>query len=434
MKHIQNLIYTIIFILFTLVSRAVSPEWVIYNNTDIKAGSSNYFVNVIALSDSSIWTCGPGHGIFIYKNGLWKNIYEFWHSVGQHFWTTGFYNIVENFQNSIWFGDANLIKMNPFDTIELHNSLIDNVYGLAVKDNYLWITQGDTNGLIRYDGTNVVTYPIKIPSIEPNIGISFSEVRSDLIGNLWLASGYGLFKFDGIQYTRYDTSNSMIPCNAISDIKFDKNGVLWLTFIDVVHPKSEVAKFDGNNWTIYNSSNSSLPSDTTKYAWALRIAVDSLNNKWIGTGKGLFKFDGTNWTEYNVNNSGLPDNSIQAISVDKLGNLWIATSNGLAIFKEGGVNLPTGVSEEKKDIPSFSVFPNPSENTIKIKYTNDMSGQVKITLTDMNGDIKVEQVRNSEVSGEQTDIIDTSTLQAGTYFVKVDAGKVSAVNKVVIVK
>ena len=130
----------------------------------------------------------------------------------------------------------------------------------------------------------------------------------------------------------------------------------------------------------------------------------------------------------------MPYNDINSLTIDKLGNLWIATSKGLAVFKEGGVNLPTSVNDEKKDIPNFSVFPNPSENTIKIKYTNDISGQVKITLTDMNGNIKMEQVRNSEDSGEQTDIIDTSALEAGTYFVKVEAGKVSGVNKVVIVK
>jgi ligand-binding sensor domain-containing protein len=48
------------------------------------------------------------------------------------------------------------------------------------------------------------------------------------------------------------------------------------------------AKFDGVNWTVYNTSNSGLPNNRI---WA--IAIDGQGNKWIGTyGGGLAKFDG----------------------------------------------------------------------------------------------------------------------------------------------
>ncbi len=39
-----------------------------------------------------------------------------------------------------------------------------------------------------------------------------------------------------------------------------------------------LAKFDGVNWTVYNTSNSGLP-DNHVYA----IAIDGQGNKWIGT-------------------------------------------------------------------------------------------------------------------------------------------------------
>jgi ligand-binding sensor domain-containing protein len=57
-----------------------------------------------------------------------------------------------------------------------------------------------------------------------------------------------------------------------------------------------LAKFDGVNWTVYNTSNSGLPdNDVTA------IAIDGGGNKWIGTyGGGLAKFDGVNWTVYNI--------------------------------------------------------------------------------------------------------------------------------------
>ena len=43
-----------------------------------------------------------------------------------------------------------------------------------------------------------------------------------------------------------------------------------------------LAKFDGTNWTVYNTSNSGLP-DNGVYS----IAIDGSGNKWIGTLAGL---------------------------------------------------------------------------------------------------------------------------------------------------
>jgi ligand-binding sensor domain-containing protein len=82
-----------------------------------------------------------------------------------------------------------------------------------------------------------------------------------------------------------------------------------------------LAKFDGVNWTVYNTSNSGLPNNDV---WA--IAIDGQGNKWIGTdGGGLAKFDGVNWTVYNTSNSGLPYNRVYAIAIDGQGNKWIGT-------------------------------------------------------------------------------------------------------------
>jgi ligand-binding sensor domain-containing protein len=39
-----------------------------------------------------------------------------------------------------------------------------------------------------------------------------------------------------------------------------------------------LAKFDGVNWTVYNTSNSRLPDNYVR-----AIAIDGQGNKWIGT-------------------------------------------------------------------------------------------------------------------------------------------------------
>ena len=43
-----------------------------------------------------------------------------------------------------------------------------------------------------------------------------------------------------------------------------------------------LAKFDGTNWTVFNTSNSGLPDN-----YVSSIAIDGSGNKWIGTDGGL---------------------------------------------------------------------------------------------------------------------------------------------------
>ena len=72
-----------------------------------------------------------------------------------------------------------------------------------------------------------------------------------------------------------------------------------------------LAKFDGTNWTVYDTTNSPLPQDVIG-----SIAIDTCGIKWIGTmGEGLAKFDGTNWTVYDTINSPLPSNYVMSIAI-----------------------------------------------------------------------------------------------------------------------
>jgi ligand-binding sensor domain-containing protein len=97
----------------------------------------------------------------------------------------------------------------------------------------------------------------------------------------------------------------------------------------------DLLKFDGVNWTVYNTSNSGLPYNELVNA----IAVDGQGNKWIGTWmveglQSLMELIGQFITH---SNSGLPDNYVYAIAIDGQGNKWIGT-NGGGLAKFDGVN------------------------------------------------------------------------------------------------
>jgi len=61
------------------------------------------------------------------------------------------------------------------------------------------------------------------------------------------------------------------------------------------------------------------------------IAVDTKNNIWCGTDKGLAKYDGAHWTNYTTVD-GLINKNVNVVVVDKLGALWIGTEGGLSHF------------------------------------------------------------------------------------------------------
>jgi ligand-binding sensor domain-containing protein len=56
-------------------------------------------------------------------------------------------------------------------------------------------------------------------------------------------------------------------------IAIDAQGNKWIGTLT-----KGLAKFDGVNWTVYNTSNSGLP-----YDYVHAIAIDKKGNKWIGT-------------------------------------------------------------------------------------------------------------------------------------------------------
>jgi hypothetical protein len=63
----------------------------------------------------------------------------------------------------------------------------------------------------------------------------------------------------------------------INCVAIDGNGNKWIG----IGYSGCLAKFDGTNWTKYNSGNSGLPDNTVNC-----LAIDGNGNKWIGTNLG----------------------------------------------------------------------------------------------------------------------------------------------------
>ncbi len=251
---------------------------------------------------------------------------------------------------------------------------------LAVdRDNSVWLAI--SGRLVRFDGTAWTAYTMwnsKLPGAPRCVAV-------DAEGHKWIGTTDGLAEFDGREWTVYRTENSPLPSNDVGVVVIDKEENKWIgggsSRPDATKGPKGLMKFDGADWTVYNTDNSGLPSNCI-----LCLAVDGAGNKWIGTDRGLVKFNGTDWTVYapvgyrltaapdgsvwglemsrgtwnlfrvsgdhwtviDLEGSGLPSWGIESLCVDREGGLWFGTSGGLAWLAK--VNL-----DEVKRKPASSV-------------------------------------------------------------------------------
>jgi ligand-binding sensor domain-containing protein len=196
----------------------------------------------------------------------------------------------------------------------------------------LWI--GTDNGLVKltdekmeiFDVTNSAIKPVKY---NQNRASSIRHAGMDNKGNLWLAAGWDAYKFNGNEWTVYDSINS--PVAWPRKIYSDKSDNVYLT------SWRGLAKYDSENWSVIDTSNSELPSNKVS-----GIYVDSQDRLWIGTFDGNIRIDKDQTIEFNESDSPLKEGSISQVYEDSKGNFWFdlyskdKTKAGMWLLKPDG--------------------------------------------------------------------------------------------------
>lgn len=196
----------------------------------------------------------------------------------------------------------------------------------------LWI--GTDNGLVKltdhkmeiFDVTNSAIKPVKY---DQNRASSIRYAAMDGKDNLWLAAGWDAYKFNGNEWTVYDSINS--PVVWPRKIYSDKSANVYLT------SWRGLAKYDSENWSIIDTSNSELPSNKVS-----GVYVDSQNRLWIGTFDGNIRIDKGKTIEFNQSDSPLKEGSISQVYEDSKGNFWFdlynkdKTKAGMWLLKPDG--------------------------------------------------------------------------------------------------
>lgn len=157
------------------------------------------------------------------------------------------------------------------------------------------------------------------------------QVQADNANNIWFTGSLsndengGLVKFNGNQFTVFNTSNSGIDSNYIKRIR-TQNGKIW-----VLHQNS-ISKFDGNQWTNYDVTDEQfLESDLIDFTitsdekiWVIGQNFNYDPSETIF----LLKFDGTFWSRYfdGIENNNLLHyiSQTSSIEADENNKIWIS--------------------------------------------------------------------------------------------------------------
>ncbi len=184
--------------------------------------------------------------------------------------------------------------------------------GVAASKNAVWL--GTDNGLVKIvddkmEVFNVKNSPLKPLKYDKNKASSIRYASVDKEDNLWLIAGWDAYKYDGKDWTVFDSINS--PISWARNIYVDNSNNIWFSSWD------GIAKYNGNEWSTIDTTNSKLPSNKT-----LGVFNDNQNRLWIGTFEGNIRIDAKETVEFNNSDTPLKEGLISQMYEDREGNLW----------------------------------------------------------------------------------------------------------------
>ncbi|MBN4082172.1 hypothetical protein JYT21_00555, partial [bacterium AH-315-B15] len=293
-----------------------------------------------------LWTAGFGAGIFCYDGETVRSI-----NVSEGLGHKTSRSFAEDNHGIIWmstdYGGVNILKPNGFEYIKSLPafSTID-IRDIAWYKGELWAHLYG-QGILIFRG-NEVEFLEGIPNKLNR------EFFIDVDSNLWMASTYRLFKFDGELLSQYDFLSGTTNYATVSSFCQDSQGRIWMG------REAGLMVFDGDEFVDYGVDQGFISEDGI-------LALHASDNcVWIGSsGHGLYKYEDDRFTRYG-REEGLSNEMITALYETDEG-LWIGTNGG-------GIYL----MQEDESFQNFRMDDGVSDNYIQ-SFTEDANGRLWIS-------------------------------------------------------
>jgi signal transduction histidine kinase/ligand-binding sensor domain-containing protein/CheY-like chemotaxis protein/HPt (histidine-containing phosphotransfer) domain-containing protein len=203
---------------------------------------------------------------------------------------------------------------------------------LQDSQGYVWL--GTEDGLVRYDGHEMVGYAYS-PSARGGLPGNFiNQIAEDPHHDLWIAvKGAGLSRWnrptDSFTVYRHDPANpASLGSDAVHNVLVDARGRIWVgtsdAGIDVLEPATGRIEHLRHDPTNANS----LANDQI-----YTLMLDRSGTVWAGTGAGLDQWQPERRTFLHFRHTAgdlhsLSGNQVYQVLEDRSGALWVGTDDG----------------------------------------------------------------------------------------------------------
>lgn len=312
------------------------------------------------------------------------------------------------------------------------------------KTGNLWVTTSRIKNGLKVLKPNGQWQSYAMENIlDSAIDNNFGTMVIDKNGTKWLStSENGVVGFNERNNefkkitTGPDTGN--LPVSNVRTVAVDTRNQLWIGTTKGLRVLPNVSSFQSEEQMTANPIiilDDNLAQELLFEQFITDIAVDGANNKWIGTAdSGLFLVSPNGQeTKYHftVNNSPLPSNVINDVDINSsTGEVFIATAKGLVSFK----GTATAAND---DLSNAYVYPNPVrpeyQGTVKIAGLLD---RADIKITDIEGNLVYETISEGGTIEWDTTAFGKYKVASGVYMIFISAqdGVETKVKKVMIIR
>jgi len=297
-----------------------SENFISYGTND--GLSSELIMSVTEDNNNNLWFSTYGEGVCTSNSKTYKH-YKEKDGLGNNTVWCSF----KDSKNQLWFGTSGGLSLFDGEKIKTYNKKnglnAQKIYAINEDNNgNIWIGTKKGLSVLITSNDSIYNYS-EIKGLSRNIRDIYRENDE----TVWFCSSDGLFKYNIKKHNaeKYGIDNGL-PSNSVMTILKDNNNILWLgTTNGLVYIEN------GNFFPI------KLPGNyAANYINFLNI--DKNNHLWIGTNFGLYEVDASlkknikdiNFVRY-TNLDGLKSLECNQNSsfIDSKNNLWFGTSRGL---------------------------------------------------------------------------------------------------------